>query len=406
MGTLLLTCLALLAGVQGFCIEKNPFLAKLAASGVQIFTRPEPSTSQLCAHEWQPFLTCCDAQKLGQYAQTKTQHDRLAYQDARNELQQASLAFAAAFREFSTLEDSISNCEALADLSPQITEFKKRIDGFFPITEGQKAQEQKCFNKTERIRNYVLCYTCSGRSEQFFQSGKARISLEDCKSVIDECSFLWGRSIQLIDALDLAQLIVTKLRKRFSSTLGSIQFTSAVNLRSWIDSMNLRNTVKLCTNSSAPTCDAASAKSVCENLVSVHQTSFVENALAAVRTEVAQLPSLNTATHAINSQVIETVRMNQEMTSRSGSDTRYGITSTESFNSMCSSSISTKMESTSESSGESPSNQGETLWNVGRRLLTFTVITNSTGAGDTQVTVNPPRNCTGCMPIGYCPDCP
>ena len=407
----LLAVASTLSVVSARCEGKNPFLANLVASGVSVFTEPQPSTSPVCAHEWGFFQTCCHADKLKAYAQSQAQSHRSAYQEAKDELQQAAAALMTAFREFSNLESSISQCESIADLSSEITEFKKQTSVFFSVTEKQLMLEQQCFNKTERIRNYVLCYTCSGRSELFFEAGKARISLEDCKGVIDECSFLWNRAIQLIDTLDLAQVIVTKLRKKFPTIVGFLNFGSAANLRYWIDSMNLRSTTKLCSNSSALTCDSTSAKVVCESMVSLHQKSFVENALQAVKSEVALLPSLSQVTQSINTQVVETIRISQQTSTKT---TIGGISTTNSMTNLCSVTSTSTFLSTASTTSSSTSSTSSTttgtgttqsLWSLGLRRLQYTAPTSGSG-GDTQVIVNPPRNCLGCMPIGGCPDCP
>ena len=416
--------------VSARCEGKNPFLAGLVASGVSVYTEPQPSTSPVCAHEWSFFQTCCHADKLKAYAQSQAQSHRSAYQEAKDELQQASTALMNAFREFSNLESSISQCESIADLSLEITKFKKQTSIFFSVTEQQLLLEQQCFVKTEKIRNYVLCYTCSGRSEIFFEGGKARISLEDCKGIIDECSFLWNRAIQLIDTLDLAQEIVAKLKKTFPTTVGLLNFGSAANLRYMIDSMNLRSTTSLCSTSSAPTCDATSAKAVCESMVSLHQKGFVENALQAVKKEVALLPSLSQVTQSINTQVVETIRISQETSSKtmiggvsttnsvtnlcSATSTRTVVsaatvtpTSSSSWSSSTSSlslSSSSSSSSATTSTTRSGSDRTQSLWGLGLRRL-YTAPTGGS-CGDTQIIVNPPSKCVGCIPISGCADCP
>ena|SRR3990167_5126825 len=394
---ILIASLSLATSVCGSCSNKNPFIGTLINAGVTVFSEPRSSSDKVCSHEWAQHLTCCSASNLVKFAKDQTLKDRQMYQNAKDELNFAARVLTKAVTDFSSLGSSLLQCPSLADIAEDIKTFREAISRFFLNQDKHEVLEEQCYNKNEKIRNRVLCYTCSGRSESFFSGSRARISLDDCKGIIDECAYLWGRAITLVDVIDLADRIIKNLKPFFPDVLGKIDLSAARPLKVWIDSSNLRHTMSLCQNTSAATCDGTSAKSVCENLVNLNDKTFLEKTLSVTKTGLSRFVELGTATETIS------YRVSEELNNPPNPGGR-GIASP-----LCNPPTQNTPAPTQGQPGSQtyPPSKKPGNWNVGRRILDTLAPNSCGGSSDTQVVTNPPRDCPGCMQVGgSCPECP
>src|SRR3990167_4740459 len=138
------------------------------------------------------------------------------------------------------------------------------------------SDQQECCNRINSLRTNSLCYTCSGRSEYFFNEGRALMSMQDCRKTISVCGSTWRAMVNLVDAT----ATISRFYEQFKAQL-SINSQDApdkqfiVELEEWLQKTEVRPFLDRCSKS-AESCPVADSKAICENLISLERSSFIE----------------------------------------------------------------------------------------------------------------------------------
>lgn len=175
------------------CESINPFIQSLAHDGsVSIFDTPQPSSSHICTSELEPYGTCCDTDSLYSYHLSDTK-----------KLATVAKAFAHGYLRLRTL---------LRSNGPIFESYSKRINQkldplIVKLTTDVRDDKDrlahdiyKCwYFKLKETRSSSLCYTCSGRSSDFFIDDKAVITSSSCADVLSACAPSLEMILELVE---------------------------------------------------------------------------------------------------------------------------------------------------------------------------------------------------------------
>ena len=262
----------------GFCTAQNPLIRMLKRHEVEIFDTPIAANSQTCVSEWGTHQTCCDAKSLVKYAEADIRKLNKDMKDVKNDVIKMSKWVK---KNEEKIEKAIKKAdmkdkkEFIEQLNKDWKSFKRELDSV--LDNEKKAEDEKddCFERIKDIRTSSLCFTCSGRSSQFFLKGLAKISMSDCRRTIDKCGDTWRKSIDLVDAIVLAKKIRKQLKEVIpKNELMDFEDNEIERFRNWIGSNHLRGPIKEC-DGKAKDCSNASAVLLCENFISLRKHGFM-----------------------------------------------------------------------------------------------------------------------------------
>jgi hypothetical protein len=175
------------------CETMNPFIQSLANDGsVSIFDTPQPTSSDICTSELEPHGTCCDTDSLYNYHLSDTK-----------KLATVAKAFAHVYLRLRTM---------LSPNGPIFESYSKRINQkldplIVKITSDVTHDKDRLANniykcwylKLKETRSSSLCYTCSGRSSDFFKDDKAVITSSSCADVLSACAPSLEMILELVE---------------------------------------------------------------------------------------------------------------------------------------------------------------------------------------------------------------
>lgn len=174
------------------CAQRNPFSIELAKSHRDMFLPQQSAYEQgTCGGEWKTFGTCCKLGNLTDYAIRDGQKIRRSIDIAITN----GKSIAQIYMKLANLGKNV--VQMTSGSSKKLIEYVHSSEGESMIMlmknilekpDFLKSQTEKCWNKMIKVRSSSLCFTCSGRSESFFDGEKALISQESCNSILNECS--------------------------------------------------------------------------------------------------------------------------------------------------------------------------------------------------------------------------
>ena len=183
------------------------------------------------------------------------------------------------------------NKGALRTMERDLNELAKIIKGRLDEQQFSSNTQSICFERMKAIKTSSFCSICSGRSAEFFLKGRALISMQDCKITIDKCGDVWARSVELIDAVAIAERI---LKGFHQSVMPQKKFRQRPNpdfdrMASWIGRNDMRQHIRNC-RKSGKVCTNTSAKFLCEAFISMKTNQgFLEKAGKSVKSAAQAL---------------------------------------------------------------------------------------------------------------------
>ena len=274
------------------CLSQNPLILVLQANQVKVYPTAQPNTGQICTTEWTQHQTCCDSVSLIEYAEkdikqledsvSKVKKDVVKLNKA---LEENKVEIQTALNTYQSNMLKIDAKTIQGDLDSLARIVKENIK-HKQFSEGQR---DECFDRIKAIRTSSLCSTCSGRSAQFFLKGRALISMRDCKLTLKQCGKVWSSSVELIDAMILAQKITKDLKsalpKRNFKTLSE---SGIKMMQDWMGHSRIRQHIELCKDNPGA-CNEESSKYLCEAFISLKKNDFMEKAATAFSKSLSSL---------------------------------------------------------------------------------------------------------------------
>ena len=175
------------------CEDKNPFLRILGSSGVQILEEVSFQKGTKCKTEWEEFGTCCDIDGLIEYANNDHQSIRLAVRDTKIKVYEISTLLTNLLQNVKWIaknEDIFLGKRTTTIIGPLLLKIEPKIKLTTSITNSPNFNKSidSCWKTMKKARSNSLCPSCSGRSELFFERGKAIISENVCAVIMNDCS--------------------------------------------------------------------------------------------------------------------------------------------------------------------------------------------------------------------------
>lgn len=404
------------ASIVTLCLDKNPFIKNLAAKGVTVFSTPVLANSTTCFKEWSPHKTCCLASSLVAYAAAETQQMTSAVQGVSSELITLGNALNNFLTPVSSVWSALNTSTANQTFQTDLGKLRAFTNSLATLAPADNLAQSQCSSRIEYLKGQSLCAACSGRSEALFSSQRVRITLQDCKKTVSTCSYSWNRMVALVDHMVLAESIVKTLKYLFPKFLHTIDMNKVAPLEAWIETNQVKVSIKNCVNVSSPTCDLISSKNLCENFISLQKKSFSQAALSLVSKELPSLNAVKTTTMSIKfaletqpATLFEANNLAFNAGSKLYVSPAISITGSVATQQVASLSTVNLSQTSIVGIDNIQPLSPQTNWNLARRRLQFgsgdqTETRNSTSTtcdgmgGDTQCdSADKPEDCQGCM---------
>ena len=261
-----------------YCLAQNPLIGMLKQNKVTVFDNPVQSMSPVCASEWKQHKTCCHPTSLISYAKKEAKVLRMALKSVRFN----AVMLKDSFKKNKKLilkaleEKSVGDKrKVIQEIIDQLNVFQTSIEEVFEDNRASKVSLNACFQRIEEIKTNSLCYTCSGRSAHFFLKGLALMGEADCRQTVSKCVSTWHQSVRLVDAMELARKVLSKLAKIIPKRgFFPISVKSMQKLQEWIGTHKIRDAVKHC-DESLESCSYSSQKLLCEAFISLRSKDFL-----------------------------------------------------------------------------------------------------------------------------------
>src|SRR3990167_8203966 len=184
-----------------FCRGSNPLIDILAQKDVHVYLMHQRTTTDVCRREWASHGTCCEVKSLLEYVKQDTQKLQMAMQEAYQEVLDSSNSFKDSLQKMvGLLNNPDVKTHIFKNVSlEQVVSIQKSFADATLLVSNQ-SEQVACFSRINSLRTNSLCYTCSGRSEYFFNEGRALMSMQDCRKTISVCGSTWRAMVNLVDA--------------------------------------------------------------------------------------------------------------------------------------------------------------------------------------------------------------
>lgn len=293
---LVLFCLGHSAQAQMLlCANQNPFITYLATRGVQVYPFPRPASGSVCSSHWKLSGACCDAASLANFQLSQEQAFHQTTLRAQIQFLDAVVTLHRGLHNFVKLRGLIANLDPKNPIIVDLDKFVHFVTHGLTHVGTYSTDDQKCVDLTHSMRRSSVCYVCAGDSNRYFTGGKARISINDCKSVISSCANTWLKLLLLVQGLGTAERIVNTIKSHFPAEFANIQMHFALQIKQWIEATNVVSNLKSCMGSALPHCVFEEAQGVCENLINLHDRTFIESAVEVVASDLAQFKVIDHA---------------------------------------------------------------------------------------------------------------
>jgi len=137
--------------------------------------------------------------------------------------------------------------------------------------------QQNCIQKIQTERSASLCYTCSGRANEFFTGDSLHIHEMTCRTLIKGCSSSWWYLINYLDQVNRFNDAVKEIENVAGITVAEYNgIVPAKEVLSWAGKNNLRQNLGRCGDG---LCEFHIAKNICENFISIERPIYLNQAL-------------------------------------------------------------------------------------------------------------------------------
>jgi len=275
----------------GIC-PNNPFISSLRAKGLKTFTRPVKN-HEFCGAEWGNHGTCCDADSLKKLVENEDKNTDYLQAFMTAEIRSAFNAmrdfyvrhgFRTRDRKFKNLfKKKSKRKDAVKDkLDKEIYGTMKQIVKKFRRTKRLMITSQKkCLKKLHEVRSGSHCFTCSSRSNMFFdEKSRMRIHENTCREIVSECTESWLLLIKLVNYMTKFREFTLRVEqayhipKKFRQHIPQLE-----GIASFLTETKVQEKLKNCKNSHSSQCSFDSVKSVCDTFVSINGPLYLEVAL-------------------------------------------------------------------------------------------------------------------------------
>ena len=280
------------------CLSQNPVIQMLSESGVEMYDKPQDSHSRdTCKWEWQTHKTCCDADSLQKYAVQDIEKLQKAISKVGENMlklliglkknnQRISVAYKNAGAKKGKQQSSVQTSVPLSAEELSIQKDMATLSEMITRNLGDKkldtAVRDVCFNRIKDIRTSSFCASCSGQSARLFLQGRALISMQDCRITLQKCGEVWARSIEIMDAVVMAERVVNYLKVVIpDEKLPKFSEKDSQTLQKFMGEDKILAHLKSCKSNSLG-CQEDSAVYLCETFISLEEKEYIEKADAAL----------------------------------------------------------------------------------------------------------------------------
>lgn len=246
-------------------LSNNVVLQHLRQNGVGMLHHSSRTNSH-CKAEWGTYGTCCDPEQALRFINEFDRKSQKSFQNL-----QAS--FDSTIERMKGLLESTKKYEKLK-AKDFVQPTRDAIEEFNRLSKTAFNKEVNCFASIRKIIGATVCAACSTRSNQFFGNAKVHISEDDCRSTISYCGEGWRQIFKLQNvAHRFAELLKAKLPDWFANNFMPLVPTSQ---NAWTNNLNLEQKLSECQEPlNDKKCGFATAKSICEHMISIFQPSYI-----------------------------------------------------------------------------------------------------------------------------------
>ncbi len=248
-------------------------------------------TDRVCASEFTKYGTCCDQWNLPYEAL----HDSNRVTPAVERLISEYKLFNGFLHKYFLLVKEqafapLENVHWVSYMNQRIQkahEFVQREDvkAFFKAYSKEYDQAdvddytthtKKCWDHMMHMRNASLCAACSGRSNIFFTNGKANVSPNQCKALVDDCHVSFRKTIRFIESYkDLAAFNAIS-ESSFDIQISAWKFNSDLS-KAFYKKIEDDGIIPLLNNYDPATSAADVSNSICGKLLNLRDKTFAEH---------------------------------------------------------------------------------------------------------------------------------
>lgn len=285
------------------CKGLNPFLQKLQADGVTIFSSPSKDPAGRCSSEWSSFNTCCESSSLIKYAKVQEQAILKSVENVNNDFKwflalskalNTTIFQIAALKEYSwqpLVKDpsQVDKLNKFIDFLHQTVLTRKIFYSFTSDSFWERFVQKNrvCWKRMIEKRNSALCSTCSGRSSIFFKNQKANMGQGVCNDIIDDCWIVFStmqRYLYVLSGLAFVGNLLQMSNSQYFTLSDTTFFKPALALRLWSkirpEKIDFYVMGQLFDNNAKLTEEQKkrrdfNARILCEKYISIHGLSWV-----------------------------------------------------------------------------------------------------------------------------------
>lgn len=178
------------------CTNTNPYI-KLMSYWITLLPTPY-YTSSICSNEFSQYGTCCDPFVLIDYATLDSINVTSAVKRVNDEYARFAGVLPAIMKLLVQIASAPNSGNLGLDLkiaaaklfiqSPQVKAYYTAYS-FIGVQDATElaTQNTKCWNAYMQARNASICYSCSGRADDFFANGAAVVSMAQCSQLMAIC---------------------------------------------------------------------------------------------------------------------------------------------------------------------------------------------------------------------------
>lgn len=274
------------ASADGQC-STNPFIATLKAKGLVTYKTPVQN-SEYCAAEWGNHGTCCEVKSLKKIVEAERLKSIYLGEFIAVEIKQSITAmthflirhgFRYRHYKFITFfNKKKKNAKKDATDKYIYGELTKMINKYKKSKNNMIKSQKKCLKKLHEVRSGSHCFTCSSRSNFFFDEHKRmRLHENTCREIVSDCTDAWLYLIELVDYMTKFREFVLQVEQLYHIPKAFRQPVPHLDgIASFLKETNVKASLEHCRRGK---CSFNSVKSVCDTFVSINGPVYLEVAL-------------------------------------------------------------------------------------------------------------------------------
>lgn len=300
----LLLCLVIpTSAIPLICRHKNPFISLLDKKGVTVYPLPLPAHDSVCSKDWKAAGTCCQAASVVKFQSDQEKAFDQTVLRVQGQFLEAAGILQRGMQNFLSLRKLAAGLDPTHPIIKDLDQFTYFVTHGLNHVGTYSVDDQKCVDLTHNMRRKSACIACAGDSSQYFEGGKARISIDVCKAAISGCANTWMKLLVLVQGLGVAERIVDAIKSYFPSEFSSVKMNLALPIKEWIDSRNLVSDLRNCMGHSLGNCNFEAAQGVCQNLINLHDKTFIESAIEVIGNDLAEFKVVDRAVALVLAKV-------------------------------------------------------------------------------------------------------